>query len=101
VLDEAVGRIVTCVVVEGPRGGRPAGDHSGDEGGEIYGSWLSSRHPAAWAGEISLASYLTWRYGHIFMFGRLAAMGAGLHIRRRERTAHADYEDDAAASGAA
>jgi hypothetical protein len=27
-----------------------------------------------------LASYLTWRYGHIFMFGRLAAMSAGLHI---------------------
>jgi len=32
-----------------------------------------------------LASYLTWHYGHIFMFGRLAAMGVGLHIRRRER----------------
>jgi hypothetical protein len=43
--DEAVGRIVTGVVVESRGGGVPAGDHSGDEGEEIYGSWLSSRHP--------------------------------------------------------
>ena len=60
----------------------PTDDHPGDEGEEIYGSWPSSRHPASWAAEIavSFASYLTWRYGHIFRFGRLSAMGAGLHI---------------------
>jgi hypothetical protein len=44
VLDEAVGRIVTGVVVKSRGGGVPAGDHYADEGEEIYGSWLSSRH---------------------------------------------------------
>ena len=76
------GRIVAGVVVEGRGGGGPADDHSGDEARRSTGPWPSSRHPAGWAAEIavSLASYLTWRYGHIFMFGRLAAMSAGLHI---------------------